>query len=127
MEVNKLGKWTSDTVLDKILDEIATATEMTVCSGSPVTYADAHAANVLARWDRSSGSFVKAADTSGRKLTVAAATSGSITANGDALTVCLNRIADTTLLYTTSCSTQTLTSGGTIDSTAWKINIQAPT
>lgn len=121
-----MGKWASDAVLDKILDEIATATEMTICTGSPVTYADAHTTNVLARWARSSGSFVKGDDTSGRKLTVAAATSGSITVSGDAMTVCLNRISDTTLLYTTSCSQQTLTVGGTVDSTSWKINIQDP-
>jgi hypothetical protein len=128
MEANKLGKSTTTAVLDKILDEIATATEMTVCSGSPATYTDAHTTNVLARWARVSGSFVKGAGTpDGRALTVAAATSGSITSTADAMTVCLNRIADTTLLYTTSCSTQTLSSGGTVDTNAWVITIRNPT
>lgn len=121
-----MGKFTTTAVLDKILDEVATATELTVCSGSPITYADAHTNLCLARWDRSSGSFVKGAGSpDGRALTIAAATSGSITANGDAQTVCLTRIADTTLLYTTSCTQQTLTSGGQITTTAWTITIRA--
>ena len=43
-----MAKATPDAVLDKILDEIATATSMVACSAQPTTYAEATSTYALA-------------------------------------------------------------------------------
>jgi hypothetical protein len=99
---------------------------MLVCSGSPLDFATARS-SALVRFVMTSGCFVKADDTSGRKLTVSAKTSGSISGNGTAETVVLSSSGDSTYRYSTSCTSQVLTSGGTLDTTSFKINLQDPT
>jgi hypothetical protein len=126
MEVNKLGKTCPDAILDLTLDGIALSTEMLVCTGSPLDFATARS-SALVRFALTSGCLVKNDDTSGRKLTVSAKTSGSITGNGLVETVVLSSSADSTFRYSTSCSSQTLNSGGTLDTSSFKINLQDPT
>lgn len=123
-----MGKVAPDGMIDAALNWVAgSANYYTVCSGSPASYADARTNNILAGIAVTSGCFLKADDTSGRKLTISAKTSASITASGSALAVCLVDEANSRLLYITTCTEQYLVSGGTVDIPEWKINIQDPT
>lgn len=116
------SKWANDSVMDAALDKVATATMLRVCSGSsnPADRAAAVSAT-LASVAVDSGDFAKSDGTSGRKTTVAAQSGISITATGDATCICLDD--GTNLLYVTTTTTQTLTSGGTVSTPAWTIQI----
>ena len=123
-------KLAPDVTLDKMLDYIATATQMIVCSGSssPTNGAGALSA-ALASATMAGGDFTKADDATGalgRKVTVAAKTSLSVSASGDATCVALLDVSNV-LLYVTTCTTQTLTSGNTVNVPSWKVQIGDPT
>lgn len=105
----------------------SSANFMSVCSGSPATYADAYTNLMLARVPLNSGSFTIAADVSGYKNTVAQKLAVSITNSGSANNVVLGSDAGSFIVYFTTCTTQYLTAGGTVDFPAWKVNIQDPT
>lgn len=123
-----MGKATPDAVLDKPLDEIATATALVVCSAQPTTYAEATATYALADVVTDGTDFAKAnGDTSGRKVTVAQQPDVPIDTSGSANHVALVRTADSTLLYVTTCTAQSLTSGGTVTVPAWDIEFADPT
>lgn len=115
-------KWANDAVMDAALDKVATATMLRVCSGSsnPADRAAAISAT-LASIAVDSGDFTKSDGTSGRKTTVGEQSGVSIAANGDA--TCITLDDGTTLLYVTTCTTQTLTSGGTVTVPEWTIQI----
>lgn len=124
-----MAKATPDAVLDKILDEIATATRMVACSAQPTTYTEANATYALADVTMASGDFTKAnGDTSGRKVTMGAKSSVLIDASGTATHVALVRVSDSTLLYVTTCTSQALTANGsnTVNFPAWKIEVADP-
>ena len=118
-----MGKFCPDNTMDVFLDYIAGSDYLVVCSGSPVIFEDAFTTNALAKVVMASGSYTKADDISGRKLTVSAKTGIPITASGDAMTVALLEKSGSTLRYTTSCMTQTLTISGSVDTNSWKINL----
>jgi hypothetical protein len=120
-------KLAPDAMIDGALDYAAGSDYYCVCSGSPTTYTQAYTTNMLARIIVSSGSFVKADDASGRKVTMTAAPSVPITNSGFAEAVALVKVGDTTLRYCTTCTGQQLTAGGTVDIPSWKINIADPT
>jgi hypothetical protein len=112
--------------MDAMLDKIATSTKLRVCSGAsnPADRAAAITAT-LASVDLDSGDFAKAdGDASGRKVTIAQQTNMAITTSGDATCVTLDD--GTNLLYVTPATTQTLTSGGTVTSPAWKVEVGDP-
>jgi hypothetical protein len=120
-----MGKYCPDNSMDVFLNYLADSDELTICAGSPLNYAESHTgSSILARFSCTSGCFVVADDVSGKKVTIAARTSGSITLSGEANSVCLNKVADTTFRYSTSCSAQILTAGGQIDTSSFKINLQ---
>ena len=124
-----MAKATPDAVLDKILDEIATATRMIACSAQPTTYTEANATYALADVTMAGGDFTKAnGDTSGRKVTMGAKSSVLIDATGTATHVALVRVADSTLLYVTTCTSQALTANGsnTVNFPAWDIEVADP-
>lgn len=124
-----MAKFTPDAVLDTMLDEVATATRMTACSSQPTTYTEANATFALADVTMAGGDFTKAnGDVSGRKLTVGAKSSVLIDSSGTATHVALMRVADSTLLYVTTCTSQSLTANGsnTINFPAWDIEIADP-
>jgi len=75
----------------------------------------------------SAADFAVADDTSGRKVTMASKLATAITVTGAANHVALGLAAGTTLRYVTTCTAQSLTSGGTVDIPTWKINIADPT
>jgi hypothetical protein len=124
-----MGKYAPDAFFDIALTWVSgSAQYYTVCSGSPVTYADARTNLALAGIGITSACFTGPADdTSGRKITISAKTSASITASGSALAVCILNTTTSTLLYVTTCTQQYLVSGGTVDIPSWTINIQDPT
>jgi hypothetical protein len=125
-----MAKATPDAVLDKPLDEIATATRQIACSAQPTTFTEANSTYALADVTLDSGDFAKAnGDTSGRKVTVAAQASVLIDTSGTANHVALVRVADSTLLAVTTCTSQALTANGsnTVNFPAWDIEFADPT
>jgi hypothetical protein len=125
-----MAKAAPDIVLDGLLDIIATATKLVVCSSQPTTYAEANSTYALADVVLDSGDFAKAnGDTSGRKITIAAQNGVLIDISGTALHIALVRTADSTLIYVTTCTSQALTANGsnTVNVPAWKVEIADPT
>lgn len=123
-----MAKWANDSVMDAALALVATCTRMVVTSAQPANYAGIAAvalADVALTQGNGNGDFTIAnGDTSGRKVTVSQQASIPIDSSGDATHVCLDN--GTTLLYATTCTTQTLTSGGTVTVPAFDIEIAAP-
>jgi hypothetical protein len=111
-------------MLDAALDYVGAATLLTVCSAQPTTYAEASSTYKLADVVVDSGDFSKAnGDSSGRKLTVAQQASVPIDSTGTATHVALAISGSSTLLYVTTCTSQSLTSDGTVTVPAWDIEI----
>lgn len=121
-----MGKAAPDATIDGELDYIAGSTVMHACSAEPANYAGIAAVS-LADVTMAGGDFTKADDTSGRKVTVAAKSAVTVDATGTATHVVLAKVSDTTLRYVTTCTSQALTSGNTVNFPSWKINVQDPT
>jgi len=131
-----MAKAAPDAMIDASLDYVAACDEMNVCSTEPTTYTQAtdtpggsgySLADIAMTPGAGNGDFTKANDTSGRKLTMTAKSAVPIDYTATALHVALTLAAGTTLRYVTTCTSQALTSGGTVDIPAWKINIADPT
>ena len=124
-----MAKWCADANMDAMLAAIAVATKLHVCSGQPANYAGIAAVELavvtLTAGDGNGDYTIGNGDSSGRKLTVGAQTGITITASDDATHIALSNGSDT-LLYVTTCTTQTLTSGGTVDVPAWDIEVSDP-
>jgi hypothetical protein len=118
-----MAKFTDDSVLDAACDKVATATRMVVTSGQPANFAGIAAvalADVTLTAGVGNGDYTRAnGDTSGRKVTVAAQSAVPIDSSGTATHVCLDD--GTTLLQVTTCTSQALTAGGTVDVPAFDI------
>lgn len=117
-----MGKWQVDAMLDAALAHISgNAIELYVCTAQPANYAGIAA---VALTGAAVPSYQAAADgdVSGRKLAVDEEPDISITASGEATHIVL--ASATVLLYVTTCTTQTLTSGGTVTVPTWDIEIE---
>lgn len=123
-----MAKTVVDAALDASFDYIDQCNSMIVCSAQPTTYTEAVTTYALATVAMTPDTdYTKAnGDTSGRKVTVAAKSGVSISSSGDATHIALVKTGSTELVYVTTCTTQTLTSGGTVDIPAWKIEIADP-
>lgn len=124
-----MAKAIPDAILDKTLDEIATATRMVLCSAQPTTYTEANATYALADVTMAGGDFTKAnGDTSGRKVTVGAKSSVLIDTSGTGNHIALVRVSDTTLIYVTTCTSQAVTANGsnTVNFPAWDVELADP-
>jgi hypothetical protein len=120
------SRWSAAANMDAMLDKIATSTKLRVCSGAsnPADRTAAIAAT-LASVTVSGANFTKSAgNVSGRKVTVAQQANMAIGTSGDATCVTLDD--GVSLLYVTPATTQTLTSGGTVTSPAWTIEVADP-
>ena len=120
-----MAKWANDSVMDAALDLVATGTIVTVCNAQPTTRTEAVTTYKLADVVVDGTDFTKAnGDVSGRKVTVAAQASVPVDTTGSAthIAVC----DGTNLLYVTTCTAQTLTSGNTVTIPAWDIEISDP-
>jgi hypothetical protein len=123
-----MAKFLVDAVLDGTLDVLATATLITVCNAQPTTYTEAATTFKLADVVVDSGDFSKAnGDTNGRKVTVAAQSAVPIDTTGTATHIAYAISGSSTLLGATTCTSQALTSGGTVDIPAHDIEIADPT
>ena len=101
------------------------STRIHICSAEPANYAGISAVQLAAA--TISGSYTKAAGAvSGRKNTLPAQTAISITASGTATHVVVSNNSSTMYLVTT-CTSQALTSGGTVDTNAFAHELLDPT
>lgn len=120
-----MSKWANDSVLDALLDKVATGTILTVCDTQPTTRTEAVTTYKLADVVIDSGDFAKANGTpNGRQLTVAQQSSVAVDSSGDATHVAICDGSD--LLYVTTVTSQTLTSGNTVTVPAWVITVADP-
>lgn len=130
-----MARLAADDVLDDGLDAMkaavdAVAGEMTICEGAPTTFEHADSnkgtatGKVLARVVNPK--LTIADDTSGRKVTISAETGITIDVSGTADHIALTNGTDK-LWFATTCTSQALVAGGTVDVPAWKINVQDPT
>jgi len=124
-----MGKSVHDDVLDGALNIIKNnCTRMTVCSTEPATYAEANATYCLLQVTMTGTDFtVGNGDTNGRKVAVAAKNSQSVETGGTAQHISLLDVSNTKLLYVTTCTSQVLTAGNTVDIPTWDIEIADPT
>ncbi len=125
-----MAKAAPDIVIDGLLDVVATATRQIACSAQPTTFTEANATFALADATMAGGDFTKAnGDTSGRKVTMGAKSGALIDASGTATHIALVRVADSTLIYVTTCTSQALTANGsnTVNFPAWKVELADPT
>jgi len=123
-----MGKSIHDNVLDAALNYIKNnATELTVCSTEPTTYAEAHTTYKLADVTIDSDDFTGPAngDSSGRKITVNEQADIDVDTTGDAEHVALTNGSDTLILVTT-CTLQGLTQGNTVTVPAFDDEIADP-
>lgn len=122
-----MAKLMTDALIDGGLTKHNTMTRATVLSAEPASITDITTTYKLATTGATltGGSFTLAnGDVSGRKSTVAQQSSVSITASGTATHVALD---DGTDYVVTTCTSQALTSGGTVTIPTWKREIADPT
>lgn len=122
-----MAKLFHDDVIDAALDKIATSTKLTFCSSQPANYAGIAAvklADVTLTAGDGNGDYTIADDTSGRKLTVAAQTGMTPSANGTVTYAVLDD--GTTLLAATTVTSQAVTTSQSWNSPAFKLSIADP-
>jgi len=123
-----MGKSVSNTVLDAALNYIKNNADlMTACSAEPTNLTEAVTTYALADVAMTGTDFtVGDGDTNGRKVAVGAKADVLVDASDTATHVALVD-SGTELLYVTTCTSQALTSGNTVDFPTWDIEIADPT
>ena len=120
-----MGKTVSDGFLDGGIDAIDGSTAINICTAEPTSIAECDSLSLIPPHVLAGGDFNKAnGDASGRKVTVAQQATLSIDASGTATHVAIN---DGTDFYVTTCTSEALTSGGTVTTPAWDIEFADPT
>lgn len=123
-----MAKTISDTVLDAALNYLKNnVTRVAVCSSQPTTYTEGLTTYKLAIATVAASDLTVADDTSGRKVTAAAKSGVTIDSSGTATHIAWLDVSNTALLFVTTCTSQALVAGGTVDIPAHKYNIQDPT
>jgi len=121
-----MAKLVDDTVLDAALEFIQdNAVLLTVCSATPTDYEDATDTNMLAQVVISDADFGIGPGATGRKITVAEQADIEVEVTDDAEYICL--CSADTLLFATTCTSQTLTDGNTVTVPEWTITLGDPT
>lgn len=122
-----MAKIVHDDVLDGAWDILDQADIMTVCAGQPTTRTEAVTTNKLADVAMTPNTDYTKANgaSSGRKVTIAAKNAVPVDTSGSADHVAL--CDATRLLYVTTCTTQALTAGNTVNIPAWAAEIADPT
>lgn len=122
-----MAKAAHNNVLDGPGNVINDGNIQTVCSSQPTTRTEAVTTYALADVTMTPGTDYTLADgdTSGRKCTVAAKSGVTIDTSGTATHVAI--CDGTNLLFVTTCTSQALTGGGTVDIPAWKVEVADPT
>jgi len=121
-----MAKSAHDDVLDAPADVIDQATLMITCSAEPLTRVEAVTTYALADSAMVANTdYTKAnGDISGRKVTIAAKSNVNVDASGTGTHVAL--VDATRLLYVTTCVSQALTAGNTVNFPAWDIEFADP-
>jgi hypothetical protein len=123
-----MAKQAPDATIDAMFDYIDQCNIMHVCSGEPANYAGIAAVSLADVALTPDTDFTKAnGDTSGRKVTIAAKNTVTVDNSGTATHIAIARTNDTTLRYVTTCTSQALTAGNTVNIPAWKIEVADPT
>lgn len=123
-----MAKQAPDATIDSMFDYIDLCDRMYVCSAEPANFAGIAAVTLATATMTPNTDYTKAnGDTSGRKVTMAAKNGVSVTASGTATHIVLGLTTDSTLRYVTTCTSQALTSGNTVNIPAWKIEVADPT
>ena len=123
-----MGKAAPDATIDAMFDYVDLSNIMHVCSGEPANYAGIAAVSLASVAMTPNTDFTKANGTvSGRKVTVAAKSGVSVASSGTATHLVLALTSDSTLRYVTTCTSQALTAGNTVNIPAWEIEVQDPT
>jgi len=124
-----MGKFAPDAMLDLHADYVDQCDKQVACSAQPTTYTEANATFALADAAMTPDTdYTKAnGDTSGRKVTMAAKNGVNVDTTGTATHVALIRTSDTSLRFVTTCTSQALTSGNTVNFPAWDIETGDPT
>ncbi|MGB5583696.1 MAG: hypothetical protein WBO93_08890 [Gammaproteobacteria bacterium] len=119
-----MAKAVSDGFLDGGLNAIDGSTAINICTAQPTSIAECDSLSLIPAHTLAGGDFTIAnGDTSGRKVTVAQQATLSIDASGTANHVAINNGVD---FYVTTCTSQALTSGGTVTIPAWDIEFADP-
>lgn len=123
-----MGKAAPDATIDSMFDYIDQCNVMHVCSAEPANYAGIAAVSLADVALTPDTDFTKAnGDTNGRKVTVAAKSAVPVDSSGTATHVVIARSTDSTLRYVTTCTSQALTAGNTVNIPAWDIEVADPT
>lgn len=124
-----MAKYMPDAILDLMLNIIggtaAGATELTICSTQPTTYAEAHTTYKLAdvALTPASAFSISNGDTSGRKITLAAQNGIAVDADGVAAHYALTITGSSTLLLVGTISpTQQVYTGNQVNFPATDVN-----
>lgn len=124
-----MAKSISDPVLDAALAKIATCTRLVVCSAEPANFAGiaavALADVVMTAGDGAGDYVISNGDTNGRKVRVQQQAAVPIDSSGTATHLSLDD--GTTLQAVTTCTSQGLTSGGTVTVPAFDAEFADPT
>ena len=123
-----MGKAAPNNTIDTELSYIAGSDTLYVCSAEPANFAGI-AAVALADVAVDSGDFAIADHTTGggRQVTVGAQSGVPVDTSGTATHVVLANAADSTLRYVTTCTSQALVAGNTVNVPAWVIAVTDPT
>jgi len=129
-----MSKFVPDAVFSFYFGYISASSNMVaVCAGSPLTYSDctsniATGGCMLALQPMTTGCFaVGDGSPNGRTITMTAKTAASIVNSGSALAVALVNTTAGSVTYITTCTSQYLVSGGTVDIPSWTVNVADPT
>src|SRR3990167_8968862 len=122
-----MAKSVHDSVLDGAFQVLDASDIMTVCNAEPTTRTEAITTFKLADVAMTpvTDYTISNGDTNGRKVRMAAKSAVPIDTTGTATHVAL--VDATNLLYVTTCTSQALTSGGTVDIPVWDVEIADPT
>lgn len=116
-----MAKYQNDLMLDAAFDWVrARVTKINVCTTQPTTYAEATSTKMLANIAlTSTGITVGNGDTNGRKMHVTSKTGLTVSTSGVAQHIALTGSTGSTLLLVTTCTSQQLTTGNTVNIPAW--------
>lgn len=126
-----MGKALPDYTLNGAPEKIAEADRIYVCSDEPANFAGiaavALAEGVLTPGDGNGDFVIADGDTNGRKVTVSQQADLDIDATGEADHIVYADQANSRLLAVTTCTAQSLTSGGTVTVPAVDAEFADPT
>lgn len=122
-----MAKSVHNDVLDGAFLALDAADIMTACNAEPTTRTEAVTTFKLADVAMTpvTDFTISDGDTNGRKVRVAAKSGVPIDTTGTATHIAL--CDATRLLYVTTCTSQALTSGGTVDFPVWDVEVADPT